>query len=125
MCSIYNMCNFWRELEISLMNCKIHLEFNWTKNCVMSNIAGDTTLQLYIPIVALSAEDNVKLTKQLNEGFKRPTSWNEYKTRIKSKNLDDNNITRFYLDASFQGVKRLFVLAFSNTAIIYNTIIIL
>ena len=44
MCSIYNMCNFWRELEISLMNCKIHLEFNWTKNCVMSNIAGDTTL---------------------------------------------------------------------------------
>ena len=119
------MCNFWRELEISLMNCKIHLEFNWTKNCVMSNIAGDTTLQLYIPIVALSAEDNVKLTKQLNEGFKRPTSWNEHKTRIKSKNLDDNNITRFYLDASFQGVKRLFVLAFSNTAIIYNTIIIL
>ena len=84
-----------------------------------SNIAGETTFKirdttLYVPIVTLSTKDGVKLTKQLNERFKRPVCWNEYKTKIESKNLDDKNLSRFYLDASFQGVKRLFVLAFGN-----------
>ena len=49
-----------------------------------------TNTNLYIPIVTLSAEDNVKLTKQLNEGFKRSVYWNQYKTEIKSRDLDDN-----------------------------------
>ena len=72
--------------------------------------------KLYVPVVTLSAKDNVKLTKQLNEGFKRPVYWNEYESKIESRNLD-NNLTRFSLDASFQGVKRLFVLAFNNTTV--------
>ena len=76
----------------------------WTKNCVMSNIAEET-------------KGNVKLTKKLSEGLKRPVSWNEYKTEIESRNLDDNNLAIFYLDAFFQGVKRLFVLAFNNTTV--------
>ena len=40
----------------------------------MSNIAGNQTFntKLYIPIVTLSTKDNVKVAKQLNEGFKRP-----------------------------------------------------
>ena len=105
-----------------LINCKIHLELNWTKNCVMSNIAGETTfkitnIKLYVPIVTLSTKDNANLTKQLNEGFKRLVFWNEYKTKMESKNLDDNNLRRFYLDASFQGVKRFFVLDFNNTTV--------
>ena len=36
--------------------------------------------------------------------------------KIESKEADDN-LTRFCLDASFQGVKRLFVLAFNNTTV--------
>ena len=57
------------------------------------------------------------MTKQLNEGFKRPVYWNEYKTKIDLKDLDNHETTdiRFYLDASFQGVKRLFVLTFDDT----------
>ena len=56
----------------------------------MSNIDGETTLKitntkLYVPIVTLSTKDNVKLTKQLNEGFKRPVYWNEYKTKWNQK----------------------------------------
>ena len=51
------------------------------------------------------------MTKQLNEGFKRSVCWNEYK----SKTADDDNVTRFPLDAPFQRVNRLFVLAFDNT----------
>ena len=74
-----------------------------------------TNTKLYVPIVTLSTTDNVNLTKQLNEGFKKSVYWNEYKSKIETKNLDNNNVTRFPLDASFQGVNRLFVLAFNNT----------
>ena len=70
------------------INCKIHLELIWTKDCVMSDIAGAATFKttntkLYVP--TLSAKDNVNLTKQLNEGFKRPVYLNEYKSKIESK----------------------------------------
>ena len=54
------------------------------------------------------------MTKQLNEGFKRSVYWNEYKSKIVTKEADANNPKRFPLDASFQGVNRLFVLAFDN-----------
>ena len=70
---------------------------------------------MYVPIVTLSNKDNVNLTKQLDEGFKRPVYWNEYKSKIEIKEANNDNITRFFLDASFQGVNRLFVLAFNDT----------
>ena len=104
-----------------LINCKIHLELNFTKDCVMSTIA-DTTFKikntkLYVLSVTLSTKDNAKLVKLLEEGFKRPVYWNEYQTKIESRNLDNSNLTRFPLDASFQGVRKLFVLAFNNTTV--------
>ena len=113
------LSNFWRSLEMPLINCKIHLELNWTKDCVMSTIA-DTTFKitntkLYFPTVTLSSKNNVKLVKLLEEGFKRPVYWNEYQIKIETKNVDNNNLTRFLLEASFQGVRRLFVHAFDNT----------
>ena len=79
--------NFFRSLEMPVINCKIHLELNWTKNYVTSNIAIATTFKitdtkLYVLTVTLSTKDNANLTKQLNEGFKRPVYWNEYKTKI-------------------------------------------
>ena len=69
--------NFSRSLEMSLINCKIHLEISWTNNCVLSNIDEVTTFQikstkLYVPVFTLSTKVNVNFTKQLNEGFKRP-----------------------------------------------------
>ena len=105
-----------------MINCKIRLELNWPKDCVMSNIAEVTKLKitntkLYVSIVTLSSKDNVKLVKLLEEGFKRPVYWNEYQTKIETRNLGNNNFTRFPLDASFQGVRRLFVLAFNNTTV--------
>ena len=69
---------------------------------------------LYVPVVTLSTKDNENLTKQLNEGFKRSVYWNEYKSKIETKTADNNNVARFPLDASFQGVNRLFLLAFNN-----------
>ena len=104
---------------MSLINCKIHLELDWTKDCVMSTITNTTfkitISKLYVSIVTLSSKDNVKLIKLLEEGFKKPVYWNQYKTKIESKNLDNDNLTRFPVDASFQEVRRLFVLGFDNT----------
>ena len=79
---------------MAFINCKIHLELNWNNNCVLygaDTYAGgdnaynrETTFQitstiLYVVIVTLSTKDNVNLTKQLNEGFKRYVCWNGYK----------------------------------------------
>ena len=74
-----------------------------------------TSTKLYVPIVTLSTKDNVNLTKQLNEGFKRSVYWNEFKSKIETKTADKRILARFRLDASFQGVNRLFALAFNNT----------
>ena len=50
------------------------------------------------------------------EGCKRPVYWNQYKTKIDLKDPQkNNNPLGIYLDASFQGVKRLLALAFDNT----------
>ena len=70
-----------------------------------------TDTKLYIPIVTLQIEDNTKLSKLLSEGFKRSIYWNKYK--IIFKNYNDEYI-RERLDASFQGVNKLFVLAYAS-----------
>ena len=80
------LSNFWRSFEIPLVNCKIHLELNWSKDCVVLTRNGTifkiTNTKLYVPIVTLSSKDNVKLVKLLEEGFNRPVHWNEYQTKI-------------------------------------------
>ena len=102
-----------------LINCKIYFELNWSKDCVMSTIAATTfkitNTKLYVPIVTLSSKDNAKLVTLLEDGFNRPVYWNEYQAKIDTRNLDNNNLTRFPLDASFQGVRRLFVLVFDKS----------
>ena len=71
-------------------------------------------------IVTLSAEGNVKLSKLLREGFKKPVYWNKYKVipnrivEIAAQNAKHQ--IRELLDSSYQGVKRLFVLVYDNTA---------
>ena len=94
-----------------LIYCKIHLELNWNNNCVMYSAdtypRGDkannretrfkiTSTKLYVPIVTLSTKDNVNLTEQLNEGFKRPVYWNECKSKIEIKETNDQTLTRFF-----------------------------
>ena len=59
-------------------------------------------------------EDNTKLLKLLSEGFKRSVYWNKYKV-IPNKIYNENDYIRELLDASYQGVKGLFILAYDNT----------
>ena len=119
-----------------LIICKIHLDLNCNNNCVMygaDTYAGvvnandrETTFKitsttLYVPIVNVSTKDNVNLAKQLNKGFKRSVYWNEYKSKIETKNLDNDNITRFPLDTSFQGVNIIDSLLLLLTMLIIMT----
>ena len=78
-----------------------------------------TNTKLYVPIVTLSSKDNVNLVEVLEEGFKRPVYWNKCQTKIETRNLDNNNLTRFPLDASFQRVRRLFVFLFITQLLMF------
>ena len=76
--------NFWRSLEMPLINCKTEFSLKWYAECILSSAGNAVTFtitdaKLYVPIVTLKIEDNTKLSKLLTEGFKRPIYWNKYK----------------------------------------------
>ena len=110
--------NFWSSLEMPLINCKIQLSLIWYTNCV--TIVGNgnaatftiTDTKHYVQIVTLKIEENKKLSKLLNEGFKRSVYWNHYKIFL--RDYCENHNIRERLDASFQGVSKLFVLAYQR-----------
>ena len=110
--------NFWSSLEMPLINCKIQLSLIWYTNCV--TIVGNgnaatftiTDTKHYVQIVTLKIEENTKLSKLLNEGFKRSVYWNHYKIFL--RDYCENHNIRERLDASFQGVSKLFVLAYQR-----------
>ena len=77
------LSNFWRSLEMPLINCKVELSLKWYERCLLTAATTATftitDAKLYVPIVTLSVEDNSKLSKLLSEGFKRSIYWNKYK----------------------------------------------
>ena len=88
----------------------------------MSNAGTAATFKiidakLYVPIVTLRTEDNTKLSKLLSEGFRRSIYLNKYKVIFKDYN---NEYIRGRIDASFQGVNKLFVLPYAGGANVTN-----
>ena len=82
------LSNFWRSLEIPLINCKVEFSLKWYEECILSSAGTAATFtiidaKLYVPIVTLRIEDNAKLSKLLNEVFKRSIHWNKYKVIFK------------------------------------------
>ena len=64
--------NFWRLLEMPLINCKVVVSLTWNSNCVLCTLDGGSTFtitdaKLYVPVVTLSTEDYAKLLKLLSE----------------------------------------------------------
>ena len=114
------LSNFWRTLEMPLINCEFDMILTWSANCfiIVTNIANQnptftiTETNLYVPVVTLSTQDNEKLLPQLKSGFKRKISWNKYlaKPELLARNQNLNNL----IEPSFQGVNRLFVLALEH-----------
>ena len=71
-----------------------------------------TEAKLYIPVVTLSTQDNIKLLQQLKSNFKRKINWNKYESSVKT--FAQNRYLNYLINPSFQGVNRLFVLSFEN-----------
>ena len=115
------LSNFWRTLEMPLINTEINLMLTWSANCVLglanngTRTFAITKTRLYVPVVTLSASDNSKFLQQLKSGFKRSVFWNEYLTKQDNVVAANRNYD-FLIDPSFQGPNRLFVLPFSLPA---------
>ena len=96
-----------------LINCEDNLFLTWSSTCVLvaTGIQKIDT-NLYVPVVALSTQENTKFFQQLKSGFKRVINWNKYlsKPELLAQNPNLNHL----VETSFQGVNRNFVLAFEN-----------
>ena len=105
---------------MSLINCEIEVILTWWRNSVIisTDIPNQiptftiTETTLHVPVVTLSTQDNSKLLPQLKHGFKRTINWNKY--IAKPELLAQNTNLNYLIEPSFQGVNRLFVLAFEN-----------
>ena len=103
-----------------LINCEVNLILTWTSTCVLiSTVAQNqaarfaiTDTRLYVPVVTLSTPENTKFLQQLKSGFKRVINWNKYLS--KPELLARNPNLNYLVEPSFQGINRLFVLAFEN-----------
>ena len=124
--------NFWRSLDIPLINCEITLILSWYKECVLVGRAFRgppaaaanrinsptsakfeiTDCKLYVPVVTLSAENDNELLKQLKSGFRTTIKWNKYMSQRSNQNK--NNNLNYLIDPTFSNVNRLFVLSFKN-----------
>ena len=114
------LSNFWRTLEMPLINCEVNLILTWSSNCVLIATAiqnqaatfETTDTKLYVPVVTLSTQENTKFLQQLKSSFKRVINWNKYlsKPELLAQYPNLNHL----VEPSFQGIKRLCVLAFEN-----------
>ena len=121
--------NFWRSLDIPLINCAITLILSWYKECVLvgrafrgppaAAINSPTSVKfeityckLYFPVVTLSAENDNKLLEQLKLGFRITIKWHKYMSQMSNQNK--NNNLNYLIDPTFSNVNRSFVLSFEN-----------
>ena len=122
--------NIWRALNMPLISCEVSLELKWNKNCLMTsqqtginldraNTAAPTgaTLaindsKLYIPVVTLSKDDEIKLLTHLKSGFTREIEWNKYRSQMTTEAI--NNNLSILIDSTFTNVNRLFDLAYQT-----------
>ena len=115
-----------------LISCEVSLELKWDKNCVITsqqigvNLDGGNTAastsatltindcKLYIPVVTLSKDDEIKLLTNLKCGFTREIIWNKYRSQMSTGAANDN--LNILIDPTFTNVNRLFVLAYQAAA---------
>ena len=122
--------NFWSALNMPLISCEISLELKWNKNCVITSLerralaapavgrdgapTGATLAindcKLYIPVVTLSKDGEIKLLTNLKSGFTREIIWNKYRSQMSTEPI--NNNLNILIDPTFTNVNGLFVLAY-------------
>ena len=109
-----------------------YLELKWNKRCVITSQQRNINLdggnanpptgatfdiddcKLYIPVITLSKDDEIKLLTNLKSGFKRELKWNKYRSQMSTEAINSN--LSILIDPTFTNVIRLFVLAYQNNA---------
>ena len=99
--------------KYSLINCEVELILTWFKNCVLidkstreADYDADPNVyeinnpenaifeikdtKLYVPVVTLSKENDIKLLEKLKSGFKRTIKWNRYRSQMSIQPQDNN-----------------------------------
>ena len=122
--------NVWRALDIPLTSCEVSLELKSNKNYVITsqqigvNLDGGNTAvptnatfavndcKLYIPVVTLSKDDEIKLLTNVKSGFTREIIWNKYRSQMTTETI--NNNLNILIDPTFTNVNKLLVLAYQN-----------
>ena len=113
-----------------LISYEVSLELKWDENCIITsqliriNLDGGNTAaptgatlaindcKLYVPIVTLSKDDEIKLLTNLKSGFTREIEWNKYRSQVSTEAI--NNNLNILIDPTFTNVNRLFVLAYQT-----------
>ena len=86
------LSNFWRSLDIPLINCEVEIILTQIKNCILADMTAANNpptglefqikdTKLYVPVVTLSKENDIKLLEKLKSGFKRTIKWNKYRSQ--------------------------------------------
>ena len=128
-----HLSHFWRHLDIPLINCEVELILTSFRNSVLidkstreADYGADlnvyetdnpedatfkvTDIKLFVPVVTLSKENDIKLLEQLKTGFKRTIKWNKYRSQMPIQ--PQNNNLNYLIDPTFTNVHRLLVLSF-------------
>ena len=89
---------------------KLTRDANYNNNLVVRKIDNPenaifqiTDTKLYVPVVSLSKENDIKLLEQLKSGSKSTKKWNKYRSKI-----------NYLIDPTFTNVNSLFALSFSR-----------
>ena len=102
-----HLSNFWRTLDMPLINCEVSLTLPWSENCVLTDIKTQTAradrvgnparpaingptnaifqitdTKLYVPVVTLPTQND---TKQFRIGIKRSIKWNKYRSEMTNR----------------------------------------
>ena len=100
------LSNFWRTLDMPLINCEVSLTLTLSENCVLTSKATRdaspgvnainksivATFKIketksHVPVVTSSAQHDNKLLEQLKTGFKRTIKWNEYRSEMSNQTM--------------------------------------
>ena len=100
-----HLSNFWKTLDIQLINCEVSLALGWSANCEITSLEKRLTAaqghnpavyddspanvtfkiadcKLYVPVVTLSAEKDNKCLEKLKAGYKKTINWNKYRLEM-------------------------------------------
>ena len=71
-----------------------------------------TSTKLYVPVITLSINDNIKFLENIKQWFKRTIFWNKCRSEITAQ-PKINNLGNL-IDPAFRNINRLLVLSFKN-----------